>query len=518
MVLCGLATLAWGAPVSAPMPKPNTPPPPKKPAITTPAKPSKPHPITIIPQDGFNLRVAEQLDPHYVIVELTSPAHNWFAGTFTNLPTDKDVTIGLSMTGNDTNGNRADVSKWDGLVPVMTYADPTKYESYEWFQKVNGRWESGDPLKQRDARYAGTGKLPIQSAIPKEIAEQFLAKDGTYWQPWREVDSAEAVTGANVFRVKQRFARATATLAMRVPYTYTFLQSFLLRLKAAKVPGVTIDEVGMTPGKRKLQIIRCAPVEMTVSHKPTDHLTVLLIAREHATEQASSWVTHGVIQQLLQQSELRKQASWLIMPIEDPDGAAQSIFDRLTDAFCRPHDANTPPEVFALTRYLADYVMGGHTIGAAISLHGIEATEGPNFFAPFLSLSHQELVSQLNQSLFQRVSRIGVISDNAPPPQLGWASHRLYGWCAAQYGSLDFAYEVNDRFPGHRLPLQETQAIGAVLCQHFSQLHDSAEAQRVLSTMQHQLDGKRQQRASYFTRSHRTPAKRSPSEVLLLGY
>jgi len=220
-------------------------------------RPPDPTPIALTPQDGFNLAVVDQITPHYVIVKLASPAHNWFAGTFTNLPTDKAVTIGLSMAGNDTRGNAADVKKWVGLMPVMTYADPTQYETYEWFRKdAQGRWVSGDPFKQGEARFAGTGKTPEQAVIPKEVAAQFLSADGQYWQAWREVDTAEAVPGINVFRITQRFARPTATVAMRVPYTYTYLQAFLAKLQAAKLPGVTVDEIGDTPEKRKLQCIR----------------------------------------------------------------------------------------------------------------------------------------------------------------------------------------------------------------------------------------------------------------------
>ncbi|HOS44775.1 MAG TPA: hypothetical protein PK794_13885 [Armatimonadota bacterium] len=118
-----------------------------------------PPPVAITPQDGFNLEVVDQVNSHYVIVKLASPAHSWFAGAFTHLPTDKDVPIGLSMAGNDTKGNAADVTKWVGLVPVMTYADPAQYETYEWFTKDGqGRWMSEDIFKQGEAKYAGTGK------------------------------------------------------------------------------------------------------------------------------------------------------------------------------------------------------------------------------------------------------------------------------------------------------------------------------------------------------------------------
>jgi len=215
-----------------------------------------PPPIAVSPQDGFNLEVVDQITPHYV--KLASPAHNWFAGTFTDLPTDKGVTIGLSMAGNDTRGNAADVKKWVGLVPVMTYADPTQYETYEWFIKdQDGRWVSGDPFKQGEARFAGTGKVPDQMVIPEEVAEQFLSADGQYWQAWREVDHAEAVPGINVFRITQRFAYPTATVAMRVPYTYRFFQEFIQRLQTAKIAGVEIDLIGRTtPWFRKQHAIR----------------------------------------------------------------------------------------------------------------------------------------------------------------------------------------------------------------------------------------------------------------------
>lgn len=212
--------------------------------------------IQIIPGDGMNLAIKEIVNPYYVVVKQNSSVHNWFAASFLNLPTDKTFTIGLSMEGNDVTGNKADVSKWEGLRPVMTYADPTKYETYEWFQKDDqGRWVSGDPFKQGDAKFAGNGKTPEQMVIPKEFAEQFLSADGKYWQAWREVDKAEAVVGINIFRIKQKFVMPIATVAMRVPYTYTYLQTFLSKLQYAKLPGVCIDELGETQGKHKIQAI-----------------------------------------------------------------------------------------------------------------------------------------------------------------------------------------------------------------------------------------------------------------------
>ena len=302
--------------------------------------------VTTIPSDGFNMKVVEQPTPYYVITKLDPPVFNWFAGTFTNLPTDKEVTIGLNMNGMDHPLNIASVSKWVGLIPVMTYADPMQYETYEWFRKDDqGRWVSGDPFKTGDDQYAGTGKVPIQHCIPEAIADQFLSADGKYWQPWREIETAEAVVNLNIFRMKQRFALSTVTIAMRIPYTYTYQQELLRRLRLASIPGVSIDEIGITPEGRVLQAIHFKTTEKTIA-KP---ITVMIVAREHATEHASSWVAEGVINNVLTaQNDTNVLAiEWIVIPIEDPDGSAHSRFDQLTDKFFEADEYKCSKEVLS---------------------------------------------------------------------------------------------------------------------------------------------------------------------------
>jgi len=90
--------------------------------------------VTTIPSAGFNMQVVYQPNPHYVVTTLDPPVFNFFAGTFANLPTDQEVTIGLNMTDMEqVSGGNADVSKWSGLRPLMTFGDPWAYNCYEWF-------------------------------------------------------------------------------------------------------------------------------------------------------------------------------------------------------------------------------------------------------------------------------------------------------------------------------------------------------------------------------------------------
>ena len=502
-------------------------------APTTSAAPSAAPGIAIIPGDGMNLAIVDQVDPHYVVVKLTSPAHNWFAGTFTNLPTDNPVTIGLSMEGNDTGGNKADVSKWVGLAPVMTYADPTRYETYEWYAKdAQGRWVSGDPFKTRRERYAGTGKVPDQSAIPADLAGQFLSPDGKYWQPWREVDRADFTfrTGQYVFRIVQKFSRPEATVAMRIPYTYTYLETFIEHLLEDKAPGVYVDEIGRTPGQRMLQAIRVEDLDSTAA--AADRKAVLVIAREHATEPAGSWALQGILTSLLTgtaaSKQFRKDTTFIFIPIQDPDGSADSIFDRTTEWMRHAWDPKIPPEMFDYAHYITRFVNGGRSIDMSMVLHNVEANgcqnveanECQNVFCPFIDARFPQATQDFSRGLYDALKVGGyAVPDVDSTKDRGWRMYfRLYGWCAMNYGSFDLAYEVNDRYPANRLTLERLQGIGTVIADRVGGWTAGPEG---LSWHKHALEvlAKRdKEREAHFKEFGITENQRNEVDLLVYGY
>ncbi len=484
--------------------------------------------LTIVPAEGFNLKLDRvwlrgEDKPRGAVVKPRVKAHNWFAGTFKNLPTSHPFTIQVAMKGNDTPGNRANVAKWQGLAPVMTYADPGNYESYIGFQKnAQGRWVSGDPFATAEDRLAGNGPVPEQYLMPAPLARQFLSADGKYWWPWRVIERATADIRTNVFSIRHQFAAPTATVAMRVPYTYDFLQKFLDRLEDARLPGVAIDTIGTTAEGRRLQIIR---VEDQKSSLPLpQRKTVLVIAREHATEHASSWAVHGMLLKLIEGSrqarQLRANTTWMLIPIQDPDGSAHSQFDRLTDQFRKPHGAITaiPPEVFAYTRYFRDYVNRGRTIDVALSLHNVEAREAPNISSPFVHQPYRNAVLNFNRSLFDRLRAAGYEAGRPQPAALGGSPFRLYGWCALHFGTLDIAYEVNDQYPQKRLTLARLQQIGALMAQQLVEWGKSKAGQQQHRQARAVLKKRAQERAAYFARVKTDSPHRPIFDLLVLAY
>lgn len=470
----------------------------------------------------MNVTTEEVVDDGYYVLRLTSSAHNWVAGRAFFLPTDRDLTLGFSLEGKDTRGNVASVAKWVGLRMLSSYADPTRYASYETFAKdAQGRWYSNDIFRQGTSGDAGTGRVPAQSAVPEDVADEYLSTDGRGWCAFREIEACEAVPTLNIFRVKTRVAYPSTTVAMRVPYLSSYLQQFVAKLQAAKFPGVTIDTIGRSAEGRPLWAIRLDDPHPT--GKPDAQRTVFVIAREHASEHASSWVAHGALVSLLRDTpevrKLRAGTTWIFVPLLDPDGGANSTFDHLTDHFCKPENPALPPEVLAYTRYLTDYVAQGRTLDAVVSLHNVEANECPHLFSPQIHALQREATLQVNRDIFQRAKKAGYLTgDPEKPWDVGMMTARLSGWCSLHFGSLGLNYEANDRYPTRRLSLSELQGLGIPLVTGLGTWLASDAGTAWHTARVKQVHAHLQARTAYWPRIGYGPEKRTPADLINLAY
>lgn len=99
--------------------------------------------------------------------------------------------------------------------------------------------------------------------------------------------------------IRETFALPYATVAMRVPYTPLLHQRLVQRLEAAQPRHLWIDNLGQTPGGKELTVLRVEDEETRArlnNRKPT----LMILAREHATEQAGSWAVYGLLIALLE--------------------------------------------------------------------------------------------------------------------------------------------------------------------------------------------------------------------------
>jgi len=522
--------------------------------------------ISLEPTACFNLQV---LRSGAAEVEVTphGRCHQWFAGIFTGLPTEGETTIRVRMAGHDIGVNKANCAKWDGLHPLLTYADPTRYESYEGFQRdARGRWVSNDLFKHGKARFAGRGPTPDQQVIPPDLAHDFLSPDGNYWFPWRDMLHGEADPNTATFTLREHFARPRATVAMHLPYTMAYHEAFLTRLRAANYPGVSIDLLGHSAEGRPLYMVRVddpayptplhwrdTPSSPTVANArhdgepafPAGHSAplasiddppeaekprvMLIIAREHGTEHAPSWVVQGVLRQLLADTpeswKLRERTTWLLLFIYDPDGAANSVFHALTDRFF-PHKNHpvygsvTPREVIAYVRYLRTFINSGRLMAAVTAFYGLECTEGETVLCPHVMTQERALLLDFNAYWFSRLRKLG-IPTHAPrePWHEGHVPYRPHGWCWYWYGAFSPTFEINDRYPAYRLTPEALERLGGHYARTLVAFLDTPAGKRRVQETRLFLEHRAIERTMWFqTSMSGTPDDPTLFDMLSMGY
>ncbi|MEI7833390.1 MAG: hypothetical protein WCJ56_09355, partial [bacterium] len=398
------------------------------------------------------------------------------------LPTDAATQIGLSLEGNDT-ANKADVRKSAGLRPMVTYADPDRYESYVYYTKDDtGRWVSGDPFVTDDSRYAGTGKTPTQQVIPADLAEECLSPDGKYWCPWFEIDST-IVPELNCLRLNYQFRRSTASVSMRVPYSYTLLQDYLERLKQKNMPGVTVENINQSGYRKSLHYFQLIKVEVPDPEKKpiADRPTILVYAREHATETDGTWGAVSLVNWLISDKkdavEARQKATWIIIPILDVNGSVDAKFDvgyGFTSS--KGRDTGLIPQVFAI--YAVDWINAGRRLDFTLSLHNIECNEGPNLSSPIIDAG-----VTFNMRLFTAAEKAGYTVGNPDMRSYGLDGLRFGVWCYYNLKSIDLLLELNTRAPKNRMNLSRIDQLGAIIGQQLYDYSQSDEYQPIKTKM-----------------------------------
>ncbi len=498
--------------------------------------------IAMRPTECGNLRILARHGRGAVDVAPATPNHRWFMGTFTGLPVGVPVTIRLCMAGNDRGGNIADCRKWVGLRPLLTYADPTGIDTYRWYRRTHGRWISGDLLDPVDA---GAALLPAQAVLLPETALAGLSADGTIWQPWQEIDGGEADVVARTFTLRFTPAHATATLALHVPFTPAYHTALLEQLRAAELPGVSVDTLGASSEGRPLCMVRvddpAAPTPLRLDNVTRADGTVvpvwrihdtgarprvhLLIAREHGSEHTPSWTLQGALRRLLAAPRLRHNTTWLLLFLYDPDGAAHATFHTLTDRFFPHHNHPrygdiTPPEVIAYVRYLRAFVNSGRPLLSATAFYGLECNEGAPVLCPFVNRQEKELVLDFNAAWFARLQALGLPTGPPRRPwEEGYTPYRLHGWCWYWYQALAPVFEINDRHPAHRLTIPQVEEIGADYVAALTEFLDTPVGRARVAATHTFLEQRTRERDLWF----RTPMSGTPDDptlydLLSMGY
>lgn len=195
-----------------------------------------------------------------------------------------------------------------------------------------------------------------------------------------EYDAAEPRLRLKITPKSKRF-----WIAHVPPYTNENLAQ--LRKDASK--GLKEEIAGRTVDKRPIPL-------WTIGDGPK---VAWLFFRQHSWEAGSSWVGEGLVRHLLSKegAALRKQITWKIFPLCDPDGVARGgvRFNKYGYDLNRNWDVNgieKMPEITAQRAAIQAWLATGRGIDFVFSLHNTETSEylegppengGAGKFAPF---------------------------------------------------------------------------------------------------------------------------------------
>jgi len=297
---------------------------------------------------------------------------------------------------------------------------------------------------------------------------------------WRE--------GKNLCLV-QKFTHNHVYLSLRYPYTPKLNEAYMTRLQGN--PYCQVVNIGKSKEGRPLLAVEIPRPGNTAADKAKP--CVLIYAREHADEVDSGWVAYGAMRFLLSASpeaqKIRKQTQFIIIPMLDPDGAAQSYHNRITDTFVPGNPEIDSREAIEYTNFCQKWINSGHPIDIVNNLHEGQPAGKPDFYCPdsYPGDGQRRVTRDLLEVVRSRVTAAGCSSSGRGERSFQ-VSGRLDDFLLNFYGADAVPFEVNPQGVYRHLTLYEVRQIGAALAQGDSQFLQSpsgrtwaAKVQRVLT-------------------------------------
>ena len=202
-----------------------------------------------------------------------------------------------------------------------------------------------------------------------------VSKDGKKW----EHVHTERIEGDHM-KVKVHMDSDSLYVAHVEPYRISDLQKLILRIKGDS--RVKIMPIGKSVEGRELNIIQ-------IGNENAPH-RIFIRARAHAWEPGGNWVVEGIINTLLQPTDVSmnylKNYVVYILPMANIDGVAHGItrFNLngmdLNRKLTQTADPILSPENAAMEHWLESMIAKGLKPDLAIDFHN--DTYGPLFFAP----------------------------------------------------------------------------------------------------------------------------------------
>jgi hypothetical protein len=395
------------------------------------------------------LEVEKLAEDHLSVRIRTDGMRNWFMFRVEGVPPDGQI-VRIDL-------EEVNLGKWRSLNPVYSYVQSL------------GDLSSFTP--------ATTTELPI-------VVHNGPMLPNTRGQAWQYIEGVWSEGTSRLSFVHQ--FKEDAFVAMRVPYTPSYNEAFLASVAGDRYAQVLT--VGQSSQGRPLQLVKVSAGEEAERTNPC----ILMYAREFPSSQDPSWAIEGLIRFLAsddpEADRLRQRFTFILLPVLDPDGAAEGVHERITYLFTPGHSS---PEVLAYAAWFEQWVDQGKRLDIALNLHNIESAESEHLSCPYGDPGRMNASEDLHAAIVRRF-RSGNGLEYRVQPRIGggYMTNRLCGWLGYFYGPLPMLYVLNSQDQKRHLSLDETREMGRRLALACADYLESEQAKLFLAGIDHLRRGR----------------------------
>jgi len=188
---------------------------------------------------------------------------------------------------------------------------------------------------------------------------------------WHRIENVSYDTANNELEFSHHFDQSPVWIAYAQPYPYLRLQTFID--KVAQSEFVKVEQLAISNEERAIELLTVTDTSIPAERKKT----VMLIALQHAGEDAGGFYIEGIVDFLISESEeakaARRQFIFKLVPMMNPDGIVGGStrynmhMEDLNNIWLNPKKMQ--PEVAGVQQWTTDWLGNGNSIDLFVDVH-----------------------------------------------------------------------------------------------------------------------------------------------------
>jgi hypothetical protein len=265
-------------------------------------------------------------------------------------------------------------------------------DQYYWF------YFRADDVAGRKVSFELQDLIGVYRGTPHLVYTDYTQPVFSYDQEnWDRITDVSYDSASHTFFFSETFSQEPVWIAYAHPYPWSRLEQLTGEIQDQ--PFVTIENIAKTAERRDIRLLTITDPHTEAETKKT----VLIMALQHAGEDAGGFLVEGLINYLISEDpgaqEAREKFIFHIIPMMNPDGMVNGItryntaMEDLNNIWL--NDEKAQPEVTGVKNWVENWYGQGNTIDLFIDVHNHSQFHTYHAFI-FQDHSLDSLVTEMN--------------------------------------------------------------------------------------------------------------------------